>query len=163
VNSPRCNLGLHGRNIKYLYLTQSGNALHEKNQHHFTPYYYGHPDKVRHDLEELYFGKCAYCETKVTGAVLRVDHYRPKNRIKEEQTHTGYYWLGYEWSNLFPACEKCNLAKHCSIGGQQKHVTHPTLLYWGRQQKHVTHPTLIYWGRQQKHVTHPTFIKLSSL
>jgi len=49
-------------------------------------------------------------------------------------------------------------------GGQQKDVTHPTLiLRWatkrryppyinlnGGQQKDVTHPTLIYWGRQQK-------------
>ncbi|MEK8015781.1 MAG: HNH endonuclease [Candidatus Parabeggiatoa sp.] len=86
-------------------------ALHEKNKHHFSPYYYGHPDKVRQDLEELYFGKCVYCETKVIGGVLRIDHYRPKNKIKEEHAHTGYYWLGYEWSNLFPACEKCNRAK----------------------------------------------------
>ncbi len=42
------------------------------------------------------------------------------------------------------------------FGGQQKHVTHPTWINWGRQQKHVTHPTFD-WGRQQKHVTHPTF------
>jgi hypothetical protein len=42
---------------------------------------------------------------------LRVDHYRPKNKIKEDNRHAGYYWLGYEWSNLLPACEKCNRAK----------------------------------------------------
>jgi uncharacterized protein (TIGR02646 family) len=86
-------------------------ALHEQNQHHFSQYYYGHPNKVRHDLETLYQYKCAYCETKVTGSVLRVDHFRPKDQIKEDDTHTGYYWLGYEWSNLIPACEKCNRAK----------------------------------------------------
>jgi uncharacterized protein (TIGR02646 family) len=86
-------------------------ALQEKEQHSFSQYYYGHPDKVRRDLEKLYFEKCAYCETKVTGGVLRVDHYRPKDKIKEDNKHTGYYWLAYEWSNLVPACEKCNRAK----------------------------------------------------
>ncbi|RKZ40040.1 MAG: hypothetical protein DRR00_32795, partial [Candidatus Parabeggiatoa sp. nov. 3] len=40
---------------------------------------------------------------------------------------------------------------------QQKPVTHPTWINWGRQQKPVTHPTWINWGRQQKPVTHPTF------
>ncbi|HEW97517.1 MAG TPA: hypothetical protein ENF37_02585 [Beggiatoa sp.] len=40
------------------------------------------------------------------------------------------------------------------IGGQQKDVTHPTLI--GGQQKYKTHPTLI--GGQQKDVTHPTLI-----
>ena len=62
-------------------------------------------------LKELYHNKCAYCETDAgAGAVLRIEHYRPRKGIKGEY-HSGYYWLTYEWSNLLPACEKCNSSK----------------------------------------------------
>ncbi|OQY45396.1 MAG: hypothetical protein B6247_29010 [Candidatus Parabeggiatoa sp. nov. 2] len=84
-------------------------ALIQKNHHHFSSYYYGNKDKVRQVLEALYDYKCAYCETNTTaGATLQVDHYRPKNKIQEESNHTGYYWLGYEWSNLMLICSQCN-------------------------------------------------------
>lgn len=65
------------------------------------------------DLKIIYNNKCGYCETiTAAGAELRVDHYRPKDKVKEDPTHlTGYYWLSYEWSNLILACEKCNRAK----------------------------------------------------
>ncbi len=65
-------------------------ALHEQNQHYFSQYYYGHPNKVRQNLETLYQYKCAYCETKVTGSVLRVDHFRPK---VSNQRRGHAYWL----------------------------------------------------------------------
>jgi len=89
-------------------------VLRQKNGQTISSNYYGHLTVRRH-LERLYHGKCAYCETQVAGSVLRVDHYRPKDKIKEDSTHTGYYWLGYEWSNLLPACEKCNRAKSNSF------------------------------------------------
>lgn len=85
-------------------------VLRQKNGQTVSSNYYGH-STIRRNLEKLYHGKCAYCETKVAGGVLRIDHYRPKDKLKEDSTHTGYYWLGYEWSNLLPACEKCNRAK----------------------------------------------------
>ena len=37
-----------------------------------------------------------------------VDHYRPKGRVRAELDHPGYYWLAYDWSNLLPACVRCN-------------------------------------------------------
>jgi uncharacterized protein (TIGR02646 family) len=98
--------------------------LHEKKGDTISHHYYGH-STVRNNLEKLYHGKCAYCETKVAGSVLRIDHYRPKDK---------YYWLGYEWSNLLPACEKCNRAKSnafpLEVTGIK--VTQPPLgrLYW---------------------------------
>ncbi len=58
-------------------------------------------------LETLFHGKCAYCETKLTEG-WNVDHHRPKKRVKERPDHPGYYWLAYEWTNLYPACNGCN-------------------------------------------------------
>lgn len=49
--------------------------------------------------------KCAYCETKFThSSPGDVEHYRPKAGYQQAVTEPlrgpGYYWLGYEWSNL---------------------------------------------------------------
>lgn len=76
-------------------------------------------DEVKDALNGLYHHKCAYCEGKANSAQfsVRIEHYRPKNGItyKDEEgkaqyfdNHKGYYWLGYEWTNLMPSCEKCN-------------------------------------------------------
>ncbi len=73
---------------------------------------YNH-DTVRTALNELYNNKCAYCEGIANSAQFtsRIDHYRPKNGIKNIKNHKGYWWLGYEWTNLLPTCEKCNIKK----------------------------------------------------
>lgn len=90
-------------------------ALTEKNNHKFSKYYYGGED-VKDALNTLYHKKCAYCETNTSaGASLQVEHFRPKAKVIEvpfdkttELGHRGYYWLGYEWSNLLLSCAKCN-------------------------------------------------------
>ncbi|MFK7948537.1 MAG: hypothetical protein AB8G11_13175 [Saprospiraceae bacterium] len=68
--------------------------------------------EVRNTLITLYKSKCAYCEGKieVSNSTPRIEHYRPKNGIKgiPKNEHKGYYWLGYEWTNLLLACEVCN-------------------------------------------------------
>lgn len=60
-------------------------------------------DPIKKDLYDLYHNKCGFCEIKLTNYDLEnkftVEHYRPK---------AYYYWLGAEWTNLFPACQKCN-------------------------------------------------------
>ena len=82
-------------------------AIKEKNHHKFS-YYYNHED-VKEALEIIYNEKCAYCESKTKHiASLQVEHYRPKAKVDEDLNHKGYYWLGYEWSNLLLACPKCN-------------------------------------------------------
>ena len=73
-------------------------------------------DAVRDALVNLYGTKCAYCETDwLGGQTVRVDHYRPKKKIKPlqpgDEKHWGYYWLGYEWTNLLPTCDGCNNRK----------------------------------------------------
>lgn len=73
---------------------------------------YNHED-VRVALNELYNNKCAYCEGMANTAQFtsRIDHFRPKDGIKGVENHKGYFWLGYEWTNLLPTCEKCNIKK----------------------------------------------------
>jgi uncharacterized protein (TIGR02646 family) len=64
--------------------------------------------EVIEKLLKLYNNKCCACEQE---AELEIDHFRPKNRINEKPNHKGYYWLGYEWTNLLPICSRCNKFK----------------------------------------------------
>lgn len=65
--------------------------------------------RVKAALEQLFHDKCAYCETKITApSDWDVEHFRPKGRVAERRDHAGYYWLAYDWSNLFPSCQHCN-------------------------------------------------------
>lgn len=68
-------------------------------------------NSVKENLEIIYKGKCAFCNQIPKGSPLQVEHFRPKNGIRNE-THTGYYWLGYEWTNLLFACGNCNTTKN---------------------------------------------------
>ena len=73
---------------------------------------YGH-SSVKDALIKAQHGKCFLCESKVTHIAFGdVEHFRPKagHRQKEsdELGRPGYYWLAYEWSNLFFACQICN-------------------------------------------------------
>jgi uncharacterized protein (TIGR02646 family) len=72
---------------------------------------YGDPVNVRPVLEELFHGKCAYCEVKPIRNDWDVEHFRPKGRVNEEPKHPGYYWLVYEWNNLYMGCQYCNQAR----------------------------------------------------
>jgi 5-methylcytosine-specific restriction endonuclease McrA len=73
--------------------------------------------------------KCAYCESPVNraGYYLTMDHYRPKDKLMDDDSHPGYYWLGYEWTNLLPACPKCNSKKSNRFPIQGKRVTGPPM------------------------------------
>lgn len=65
-------------------------------------------DKVRHALEALFHGKCAYCETRYDiTAPVDVEHFRPKGSV-DGITHGGYWWLAAVWWNLYPSCIDCN-------------------------------------------------------
>ena len=64
---------------------------------------------VKAELEKLFEGKCAYCESKYAStAPLDVEHYRPKGRVQGAEDHDGYWWLAAKWENLFPSCIDCN-------------------------------------------------------
>lgn len=71
---------------------------------------YGHAS-VKRALIVAQHGKCCFCE-RLTGNDGDVEHYRPKASSKqasgEERLTPGYYWLAYDWSNLFLSCGPCN-------------------------------------------------------
>ncbi len=94
-------------------IARSGNASEIKSSIYNNSYAagedQGNESRVIERLNDWYHGKCAYCERYYK---LDVEHYRPKGAISDEMGNSlrsnGYYWLGYEWSNLLPACISCN-------------------------------------------------------
>jgi uncharacterized protein (TIGR02646 family) len=69
--------------------------------------------EVKNTLRLAQHRKCAFCESifEATGYG-DVEHFRPKGGYKQRETdqlkRPGYYWLAYEWSNLFYSCQLCN-------------------------------------------------------
>jgi uncharacterized protein (TIGR02646 family) len=78
----------------------------------FDPGIYNHAT-VRAELVKAQYGKCAFCESKVTHVSSGdIEHYRPKGASQQKKGGAlrtpGYYWLAYRWENLFFACGRCN-------------------------------------------------------
>lgn len=64
---------------------------------------------VKAALEQLFYGKCAYCESYYSAqAPVDVEHFRPKGAVEGAPDHPGYWWLAMAWSNLLPSCLDCN-------------------------------------------------------
>lgn len=73
---------------------------------------YAH-ESVKEALIEAQHGKCAFCESKITHISYGdVEHFRPKAGYRQDADSAlvtpGYYWLAYEWRNLFLSCQLCN-------------------------------------------------------
>jgi len=71
-------------------------------------------DAVKQQLNEMFDGHCAYCESRYAHVVkMDVEHYRPKGAVIESdgtKTTPGYFWLASNWENLLPSCNLCNRA-----------------------------------------------------
>ncbi len=90
---------------------QTADAIRDGSGHEVDAGVYAHDD-LRAALEELFHHKCAYCEINISsGFNWDVEHFRPKGRVIERSEHPGYYWLAYEWTNLYPSCQHCNQAR----------------------------------------------------
>lgn len=82
-------------------------------QFEFASSIYGH-SSVRNALVSAQKGKCCYCEVVIHHpyALYHVEHYRPKAYSQQSKNSKkqfpGYYWLVYDWDNLFLACHFCN-------------------------------------------------------
>ena len=68
-------------------------------------------DGVAEALNEMFRGKCAYCESRIRAVhPTDIEHYRPKAAVlmggKPEKP--GYYWLAAHWENLLASCIFCN-------------------------------------------------------
>lgn len=71
--------------------------------------------QVKSALFNLFNNKCAYCETPVSSDGGVVDHFRPINGAlgftKEDFSEEHYWWLAYEWSNVYLSCINCSQSK----------------------------------------------------
>lgn len=70
-----------------------------------------HWGKVKKDLWEYQNKKCCFCERqRDSNRESDVEHFRPKLESNGEPApgHKGYWWLAYDWKNLFFACSDCN-------------------------------------------------------
>ena len=70
-------------------------------------------ESVKKALIKAQHGKCAFCESIFTVVSFGdVEHFRPKGghqqRSGDPVDTPGYYWLAYEWSNLYASCQICN-------------------------------------------------------
>jgi uncharacterized protein (TIGR02646 family) len=67
---------------------------------------------VKSALIRIQHNKCCFCESSLHAQHGDVEHFRPKGGwIQEEKdklSEVGYYWLAYDWDNMFLACQKCN-------------------------------------------------------
>lgn len=73
---------------------------------------YGHAS-VKDALRAAQHGKCCFCEADFTHVAHGdVEHFRPKAGFQQKDgdpiSKPGYYWLAYEWTNLFFSCQICN-------------------------------------------------------
>jgi len=69
--------------------------------------------KVKQKLIDCQHGKCCFCESDLVAVAYGdVEHYRPKGGYQQTESEDlqkpGYYWLAYEWKNLFFSCQLCN-------------------------------------------------------
>src|SRR5262249_32784692 len=63
---------------------------------------------TRDTLAKIFHSKCAACESRVgVGSFVDVTHFRPKARVLEDKSSQGYWWLAYDWSNLYVLCPRC--------------------------------------------------------
>lgn len=65
---------------------------------------------IRAALHNLFRGKCAICESRLGPGEEFVEHLRPKLRATQlngQVDPAHYWWLSYEWSNLYAICREC--------------------------------------------------------
>jgi uncharacterized protein (TIGR02646 family) len=74
---------------------------------------------VRKALRELFAGKCAFCESPIEPASAGVTHhFRPTQEAVDADgavSRPHYWWLAYEWENLYLACQACATAAGASF------------------------------------------------
>jgi len=73
------------------------------------PSHWRHAD-VRLELWKHHNEKCCYCERKAEATrEPDIDHFRPKLMVTGvRRKNSGYWWLAYDWQNLFFSCKTCN-------------------------------------------------------
>ena len=91
----------------------SEDSAARQNKYRFTDLY--KHDTVRDGLASVFKDKCAFCESKLSLAVAMsiVHHFRPKQEAVDDDgkvSRPHYWWLAYEWNNLYLTCQQCAVA-----------------------------------------------------
>jgi uncharacterized protein (TIGR02646 family) len=88
-------------------------------------------------------GKCVYCEQALHGpSFMELDHFRPINGaigVDGERSDIHYFWLAYDWNNMFASCAECNRAKGTKFPVASYRV--PAVVY--TEYDEVEHPLII--------------------
>lgn len=92
--------------------TYDGNPTFYQNNSLDITSLYNHKD-VKDQLIKLQHGKCCFCEARIVHISYGdVEHFRPKKGYQQDEKdplhHPGYYWLAFDWENLFLSCQLCN-------------------------------------------------------
>lgn len=95
-----------------LYLTRPADYDVGKSKFNILSSIYGH-ETVKSQLKTEQHDKCCFCEASFTAnGYGDVEHFRPKAGFTLTRTgklnRPGYYWLAYNWDNLFFSCQICN-------------------------------------------------------
>jgi uncharacterized protein (TIGR02646 family) len=92
------------------YTRNAQNYQNGEKKFSFNGNIYAHKD-VKDALIQSQYGKCCFCE-QIIYEDGDVEHFRPKQAYRQEKGNPlqrpGYYWLTYEWDNLYLACTACN-------------------------------------------------------
>lgn len=83
-------------------------------QHAFYPRPFVKGRVVREALDQMFNGKCAFCETRCTPESGDVTWYRPPSSatgLEGESSLPHYAWLAYDWDNLYLSCAFCHRAR----------------------------------------------------
>ena len=70
-------------------------------------------EAVRGALWKMQHHKCCFCEHAYERRFSTVEHFRPKTSSRSQvgQIEHGYWWLAYEFENLYFCCSNCNTPK----------------------------------------------------
>ncbi len=96
----------------YIAHVKAPQSRHDKNTFDIKPEVYG-SQEVKKALDNIQNGMCCYCESYYEASGKgEVEHFRPKMGYQQDKSdlfhRPGYFWLGYEWSNLMYSCKNCN-------------------------------------------------------
>jgi uncharacterized protein (TIGR02646 family) len=104
----------------------------------------------RAHFERVFGRKCWYIECNNPGTDDDIDHYRPKGRLAEDETHGGYWWEALHWRNFRLSCHRANrLRGNPDTGGTHGKGDHFPLLQEAERCRvpaddiYREHPTLL--------------------
>src|SRR5450830_179366 len=97
---------------------------------------------VKDALEDMFQGKCAFCESQFVNHGVHIEHFRPKGGVQPQRSaamQAGYWWLACQWENLLPTCIGCNTeATRTLPDGSRKMIGKGNYFPLSEGQQHAT-------------------------